>query len=186
MATKRSTESYYIRSVLGEYNLPQVQVWQIEDDFAKRMDVSGGMNLYKAGPGETIWEVLRRAGFEPDGFHRTALGPGEFYPRIWRPSVPDQAAALVLSPVWNPSAQHESNIANVIAIARGQLTTLMRQLERICQTVQPEGPNLSAFGHDIRNLLILAYTEDEAHWRGVLVANGGVLDAKGAKVNEEC
>jgi hypothetical protein len=28
------------------------------------------------------------------------------------------------------------------------------------------------FGHDIRNLLILACTEVEAHWRGILKANG--------------
>jgi hypothetical protein len=104
-------------------------------------------------------------------FIKAALGPGEFYPRIWRPSVPDQSAALGSSPAWNPSAQHETNIANLIAIARGQLTTLVRQLERICQAVQPEGPNLEVFGHDIRNLLILACTEAEAHWRGVLVAN---------------
>jgi hypothetical protein len=33
-----------------------------------------------------------------------------------------------------------------------------------------------AFGHDIRNLLILACTEVETHWRGVLVANGVVKD----------
>jgi hypothetical protein len=49
-------------------------------------------------------------------------------------------------------------------------------LGRICQTVQPEGKNLDAFGHDIRNLLILACTEAETHWRGVLVANGVTQD----------
>jgi hypothetical protein len=153
------------------------EVWQIEDKFAVRIGVDNPPR-YEAAPGETIWDKLRRqcpAWFRPDGstlLIETALGPGEFYPRIWRPSVPDQSAALGLSPAWNPSAQHESNIADVIAIARGQLTTFTRQLDRICQTVQPLGQNLDVFGHDIRNLLILACTEAEAHWRNVLVANG--------------
>jgi hypothetical protein len=49
-------------------------------------------------------------------------------------------------------------------------------LERICQTVQPEGQNFGTFGHDIRNLLILACTEVESQWRGVLVANGVIKD----------
>ena len=53
-----------------------------------------------------------------------------------------------------------------------QLTVLTRQLDRICQTVQPTEETFGALGHDIRNLLILACTEVESHWRGVLVANG--------------
>lgn len=158
------------------------QAWQIEDKFAARFGTNP--QRFEACPGETIWDKLQAAGFGRDKFHETVLGPGEFYPRIWRPSVPDQSAALGLSPAWNPSAQHETHIANITVNLRGQLTTLMRQMERICQTVQPEEKNLDAFGHDIRNLLILACTEAEAHWRNVLVANGGVLDAKGVKVKE--
>jgi hypothetical protein len=85
--------------------------------------------------------------------------------------VPEPVAAYGLSQPWNPSAHHENNIAKIIATARGQLTTFTRQLDRICQTVQPEGQNLDAYGRDIRNLLILTCTEAETHWRNVLVAN---------------
>ena len=60
---------------------------------------------------------------------------------------------------------------NFVAIARSQLTALMRQLELICQTVHPNEDTFDAFGHSIRNLLILACTEVETYWRGVLVAN---------------
>jgi hypothetical protein len=153
-----------------------IQIWQIEETekgFAVRIGIHN-LGRFEAEPGKTIWDTLRTAGFERDRFHKTALGPGEFYPRMWRPSVLRRT----------PRAQHEPNIAKIIAIARGQLTVLMRQLDRICQTIQPEGRNLDAFGHDIRNLLILACTEAEAHWRNVLVANGGVRDAKGMKVKE--
>lgn len=44
-------------------------------------------------------------------------------------------------------------------------------LEDICQTVYPAETNLTCFGGAIRNLLILACTECEAQWRGVLKAN---------------
>jgi hypothetical protein len=162
--------SYY---VLVPNSPSAIRVFQIEDTergFAVPIGVTNAPRL-EAEPGETIWETLRRAGLERGEFHKAALGPGEFYPRMWRPSLPGLAVPG-LSPEWNPSAQYETGIANIIAIARGQLTTLVRQLERICQTVQPEGKNLDVYGHDIRNLLILACTEAEAHWRGVLVANG--------------
>jgi hypothetical protein len=114
MSTKRISKSYYIRRVPGEYNIPQVQVWQIEDGVANPVGVPGEMYLYKAGPGETIWDALRRAELEPDGFHETDIGPGEFYRRMWRPPVP--AFKLESSPEWNPSAQQETGIANIIAI----------------------------------------------------------------------
>jgi hypothetical protein len=38
--------------------------------------------------------------------------------------------------------------------------------------VHPMPETLGVFGHDIRNLLIIACTEVEAHWRGVLASNG--------------
>jgi hypothetical protein len=60
-----------------------------------------------------------------------------------------------------------------IASARGQLVSLKRKLETICQTVQPSEKTLDlVYGHEIRNLLILAATEVETHWRGILIANG--------------
>ena len=59
-----------------------------------------------------------------------------------------------------------------VASSRGQALSLLRLLQRICQTVQPGPKTFAAYGHDIRNLVILACTEVETHWRGVLVANG--------------
>lgn len=162
--------SYYLR--IGQDGRP-LGVWQFNDDVAIRIGVSnaeGGPGTYfKAEPGETIWSTIRQLTpwFEPDGrnpFHRIKLRPGEYYPRIARPSDqhPDEAQE-------EPGVHRETN---VVAIARGQLTTLTRQLDRVCQTVQPVPSNFLTFGHDIRNLLILACTEVKSHWRGVLIANG--------------
>jgi hypothetical protein len=66
----------------------------------------------------------------------------------------------------------EQHALNEIGAYRGQLRALARQLENIFETVHPCEQTFATFGHDIRNLLILACTEVEAHWRGVLLANG--------------
>jgi hypothetical protein len=58
------------------------------------------------------------------------------------------------------------------AMARSQLNALIAQLFSICETIQPIGSNLKAYGHSTRNLLILACTEVEMHLKGVLNANG--------------
>lgn len=169
--------NYYIRCFLTPSG-PSTQVWKIDDCTAVRVGVtnpeSGPGTFFQAELGESIWDALRRMTpwFETDGecpFHKTVLKPGEYYRRMARPidQYPHEA------PGWSPGAQHE---ANIMAIARGQLTALMRQLDRICQTVHPTQATFATFGHDIRNLLILACTEVESHWRGVLVANGETRD----------
>jgi len=96
-------------------------------------------------------------------FHRMTLGPGEYYPRIARP------LALAIGPaLWSPPVEEEKGY---IASARSQLVLLTRKLETVCRTIQPSEKNLDAYGHEIRNLLILAATEVEMHWRGILTAN---------------
>ena len=172
--------TYYVRQVAGS----GLQVWRIADDEAVHLGVTnpqGGPGSYfKAEPGETIWSAIRRQAtswFEPDGscpFHKLTLAPGHYYPRIARPYMQRPPDGLG----WNPNGLVEGN---AIAIARGQLMTLTRQLERICQTIHPAPENLGAYGHDIRNLLILACTEVESHWRGVLAKNGVTNDRPGTR-----
>jgi len=45
-------------------------------------------------------------------------------------------------------------------------------------SVQPSERTLVVYGHEIRNLLILAATEAEMHWRGILIANGAPRTTK--------
>ena len=102
------------------------------------------------------------------------LGPGKYYPRIARP-----LDALV--PAWEPRLlwSQSFNVEKAyVANARSQLTSLTRKLETICQTVQPSESTLAVYGHEIRNLLILAGTEAEMHWRGILIANGAPRTTK--------
>jgi hypothetical protein len=58
-----------------------------------------------------------------------------------------------------------------MASLRGQLTALNSRLEAVFQVVHPVQQNQHAYGHEIRNLIILASTEVESHWRAVLKEN---------------
>jgi hypothetical protein len=108
-----------------------------------------------------------------DQLIKTNLGPGEYYRRMARPS--DQH--LLDSPGYYPGldsprpSPHDPDALTETAIAHGQIGVLTEQLKGICQTIHPVGQNLTVYGHEIRNLLILASTEVEASWRGILVGN---------------
>jgi hypothetical protein len=84
---------------------------------------------------------------------------------VARPSIGIQDASL------RPATSPQSSI-ELIETGLGQLVALREQLEKIFRTVQPVKSNFQTYGHDIRNLLILAATEVEAYWKGILTANG--------------
>jgi hypothetical protein len=148
-------------------------VWEIFDDKAVRVGVPNAETTKNCGcvvkPGqsaiEAISELLNNMGFGECSHWPLTLDPGRYYPRMARPSDHD----VHESPGSCPGANGD---AHAIAMALGQLNVLARQLADICQTVHPAQETLDTYGHAIRNLLILACTEVEAHWRGILVANG--------------
>lgn len=131
---------------------------------------TGPGTYFKADPGEDIWDCIRRQtpwlnpGVTEGQFYPAAFGPGEFHPRIARP-----IALAVRNDLWSPWTETDFNY---VANSRSQLILLVRKLEIICQTVQPAPRTLDVYGHEIRNLLILAATEFEMHCRGILTANG--------------
>ncbi|MHC2284101.1 hypothetical protein ACVME8_010771 [Bradyrhizobium diazoefficiens] len=150
------------------------QVWLFTDRTATNIGVTnphGGAGTYfVADDGESIWDCIDRQTpwLKPEviegRFYEMKLGPAEFYPRIARP------IALGVQPtLWTPPREGEKAY---VASARGQAAILVRKLELICQTVQPSNRTLRVYGHEIRNLLILAATEAEMHWRGILRTNG--------------
>jgi|SRR5271165_4559042 len=75
------------------------------------------------------------------------------------------------SPGNNPNPDIDGSVTRSRALSSGQLDALIEQFKQVCQTVHPEGDNLKTFGHDIRNLLILACTEVEAQWKNILIKN---------------
>lgn len=169
--TQDPDKRWYVRDhVAGQ---PR-QIWLFDDRTATRMGVgspqTGVGTYFEAEPGEDIWDCIRRQTPWLDScategrFYKMACRPGEFFPRIARP------IALAAEEVpWSPWI--ETDFAYV-ANSRNQLNLLVRRLGAICQTVQPSMKTLDVYGHEIRNLLILAATEVEMHCRGILTVNG--------------
>lgn len=162
---------WYIRDrVAGQHR----QVWLFDHQTATNMGVTNpetGIGTYfKAAPDENIWDCIRRqtSWLDPNvvegRFYPIARAPGEFYPRIARP-----IALATKDTLWSPFLTTDKAYA---VSARSQLSLLVRKLEAICHIVQPSTKTLDVYGHEIRNLLILAATEVEMHWRGILFANG--------------
>lgn len=164
---------YYLR-VLGQDKGDQV--WKISDEEAVLLGVDNpqqgpGSYFRREGQG-SIWDALRRqtSWFESNShpFLKLELGPRRYHPRIARPIEYSKQNYMR-----SPSAEAERS---AVALGIGQATALMRRLDLICQSVHPDPATFEVFGHEIRNLLILAATEVETLWRGVLVANGATRD----------
>lgn len=162
----------YLRSRTD--HTPQ-QIWDINSERAVKLGVGnpdqGPGSYYERGTAHTIWHALeiqtswlRADDTANNPFKLLKFEAKTFYPRIARPMVPRTPN----SNAFCPSVHLEKN---VLAMGIGQATALMRRLEIICQTVHPHDSNMTAFGHEIRSLLILASTEAETHWRGILRAN---------------
>jgi hypothetical protein len=169
----RLGKQWYIRD---RFNGQPRQLWLFENQTATRIGVTnpemGAGTFFRAKPDEDFFDCIRRQtpwldpAVTEGRFHCMTLGPGEFYPRVARPIALARESRL-----WSPSVLADNAF---VASARSQLTPLTRKLETICQTVQPSERTLDVYGHEIRNLLILAATEVEMHWRGILTANGAL------------
>ena len=84
---------------------------------------------------------------------------GTYHPRIWRPGL--DAMPFESRDQWTTQAQS-------VMAAR----LLCERLVEIFGTIEPSQENLSAFGHRIRDVLVLACMEVESAWSAVLHANG--------------
>jgi hypothetical protein len=132
-------------------------VWSIDGKKATRVDAKQEEIVLTRFPNIVIEHL-------PDWkFFPLKLSPAQFYPRMARPS----------STYFRDNPGSNPNIDKVLVeTGHGQLMALREQLERMFRTVHPTKKNFEAYGHDIRNVLILASTEVEAHWKGILKANG--------------
>lgn len=138
-------KSYYLQQSTEGH--PELRfVWEIEGDNARRMD----SNIeHSAHPGEDILSILSEK-LPFSTLTKMDLAPGEYFPRMARPDYSSD------SPGFNPDEGKEFLYAR--KVGAGQLYALVAQLGGVCQVVHPQGRNLKAYGHEIRNILLLACT----------------------------
>lgn len=148
------------------------QVWRIDDQVAVLLGVSnpeqGAGTYFRAEAGKTALEVMaQRTPWFQEGrspFTPLRLPTLRYHPRIARP--------LAVATTPKIETRMTDLDRTMLASAKGQVAVLTAELSRICRTIHPVAQTLDTFGHDIRNLLILASTEAEMSWRAVLAANG--------------
>jgi hypothetical protein len=109
----------------------------------------------------SVRQILRHRYGVTVKVEKAKLSLGEYHPRIWRPTYspsPDKFC----SREWTTSLQAARN--------------LFLDMRAIFRCVEPGvGANSKAYGHDMRELLLLACTEVESAWKSILVANGYTL-----------
>lgn len=159
---------YYVHTNAGGIDPNQILgVWQADQAGAMRIDVAeSDLGRYQAQPGKSGIETLRSS-FPDAIFDELEFEPGEYYAGMARPIIGE-------SPGRNPDQTGEA--MNRRASASGQLHALIQQLEQICRVVHPKERNLQTYGHEIRNVLILACTELESQWKTILGAHKAPAD----------
>ncbi len=145
--------------VVTEDGGPMLQIWLESPSNL----VAGALRTVPRGSG-TVKDALHMWGpaftLEP-----CELGPGEYYPRIWRPYAPE--IGDVYPNEWTSAYYGAQN--------------LFLDMAAIFRHVEPDPRNLKAFGHEIRHLLLLACNEVEAQCKAVLRANKYTKKTKSTK-----
>ncbi|MDE2167363.1 MAG: hypothetical protein KGJ66_13625 [Alphaproteobacteria bacterium] len=155
---------YYVRLIDDGLTIIE-DFWAVEDNVAHQGIVPSQLGTHYANSGEDIMTTLQKR-FSVGTFHKLLLGPGEYFPRMARPD----SIKRECSPGHYPDRSDAAR--NIRTTNTGQLHVLIQELQQICQVVQPEKANFAAYGHEIRNIIILACTEVEAQWKNILEANG--------------
>jgi len=88
---------------------------------------------------------------------RNGINPGEYHLRMWRPGVTE---ARSIAP----------NL-NVITQSIQGIRILVEEIEKIFLTINPCSKNFDVYGHNLRNILLIACMEVEAALTGILMAN---------------
>jgi len=93
------------------------------------------------------------------------MEPGRYFPRIWR-GLYDPGSAYVFNSVDNNQTYGIPHVNSKVAVS-----SIFNSLELLFLYIEPSATNMRAFGHKVRELLIISCTEVESAWRSILEAN---------------
>jgi len=139
-------------------------------------------------PGDSLLNAIKQYGTHlsvsslKDHLQMTRLEivPGNYYPRVFRPFIQERRSFTItsdkiedLEDKVNQYSDFLYHDKKLFLDSLSQLATLKEMLIEICKTVYPSGNNLATYGHEIKNLLVLACIEVETQLKGVFKANEG-------------
>lgn len=157
----KSTRQYYLMPLLGDQIITQNT--QTDDEIKSLLcEKFSDLNV------RNKYEFI---------YHKTFLASGEYYPNIYRPflcydfierqrNFPDRndIAHVLFEDIHMFDDKEYLTRLN-------QLELLVEELQTIFQVIEPISNNYTAFGHKIRNLIMLACTEVDSICRNILIAN---------------
>ncbi|QHC34603.1 hypothetical protein [Komagataeibacter xylinus] len=163
----------------------ELQIWKFTNSRALLMGrantENGPGNCFHAKSGGTVWDAIREEtpwldGLEAPGpFVPLRHSPGQFFPRMACPIIGGLLDKFCTVQARLPDCNNEQRY---FRSAQTQLEALVSDLAAICRVVEPSKATLEVYGHEIRNLLILAATEVEMHMAGIMVSNGNKDERK--------
>lgn len=91
---------------------------------------------------------------------------GHYNPRVWRGIPPKNLLDSGYNGLTLGQAEYHLYLESTHSA-----TSLLEELTTLFRTIAPAPANDTAYGHRVREFLILACTEVEASWRGIYTAN---------------
>lgn len=113
-----------------------------------------------------VKNIVAGAPINIDSISRSSLPVDHYFPRVWRGHYKFGQDELCSNAVSN-MAEYGSSYVSSMVVAEN----IYRYLQEIFNYIDPCCDNMEAFGPRLRELLILACTEVEGLWKGVLRAN---------------
>ncbi|MBD2094487.1 hypothetical protein H6F90_04895 [Trichocoleus sp. FACHB-591] len=143
-------------------NAPYAFAYKYEDNHVKDYVAfsanSSGIG-FSESQGQKNLEDWLRYRFFATNIRPALYAPGRFYKRMWRP--PGYLPRQLLAPDLKTLTQSALSVE-----------LLIDRMQELFATVEPSSRNIEAFGHKIREILLLACMEVEASWVGVLKEHG--------------
>ena len=123
-----------------------------------------------------VREISDPAVTSPNDLKPVLLQKGEYFPRVWRGYVGGRPFVDTLD-LMDPFNVYGDEFTGAVVAAE----SLLMEIKELFRSVEPDEVNDKAYGHRMRELLILLCTEVEANLVSVLKAN---FPAKVAKVRD--
>lgn len=143
-----------------------------------------GRPICKSNPNKNINEYFfnENKQYKKESYKLTLLHEiiGFHYPRIYRPVLKNDTLNSNAIYFSRGTQNLYNNFHNydyihydekILLSSVQQLSILINRIENIFKSVNPCEANLFVFGHEIRNVLILACTEVESQLKGILISN---------------
>lgn len=158
--------------IFGVYFQEKVQDWKCEINRAYRLRIpklNRNSEVFFEDPQKLHASLSKLEVFNNARFSIVSLEAkaGTTFHRVARPIGANADSFLGFSERSLAGSEREE-----LSETLNQIRLLVAQLDDIFLTVHPSEANSSVFGHQIRNLLLLACTECETQWKGILTANG--------------